>query len=123
LPRIVGLEAARRAIRSQGDVRLRRPARVVELLPEPSIAAGKTGHGFRELLGSVDDGQLVVVVQDAHRHSELRTKATALLEGKPDAVLVEVGLPVWQPAGVPFVATHGRGRVNLEAAAELLLSQ
>jgi beta-N-acetylhexosaminidase len=123
VPRIVGLEAARRAVRAEGEVQLNRPARVVELLPEPSIAAGAADHGLGELLGSTEDGQLVVVVQDAHRHPELRSEATRLLEQAPDAVLVETGVPEWRPSGVAFLATHGRGRVNLEAAAELLLGQ
>ena len=107
--------------------RLRRPARVVELLPEPSIAAGEAMHGLGSLLDPGDeasgDAQLVVVVQDAHRHPRLRSQAAELLASAPDAVLVEVGLPEWRPAGALYVATHGRGRVNLEAAAELLQSQ
>ena len=120
VPRIVGLEAARRAIRSEGEVALRRRARVVELLPEPSIAAGEARHGLASLLGSADDGQLVVVVQDAHRHPLQRRQAEELLASEPDAVLVELGVPEWRPPTSGYVATHGRGRVNLEAAAELL---
>lgn len=136
VPRIVGLEAARRAVRAEGEVRLNRPALVVELLPEPSIAAGPAGHGLDSLLESAEvvrpsedvplalpehhDRQLVVVVQDAHRHPWQQAAVGSLLERAPDAVVVEVGVPVWGPAAAGYVATHGRGRVNLEAAAELL---
>jgi beta-N-acetylhexosaminidase len=138
-PRGIGLTAARRALRSEGDVALTRPALVVELQPEASIAAGDANHGLADTLGSAEvvrlsdapldarslleqhfDRQLVVVVRDAHRHTWERVAAQVLLEAAPDAVLVEVGVPVWQPDGANYVATHGLGRVNLEAAAELL---
>jgi beta-N-acetylhexosaminidase len=131
----VGLEAARRALVSQGETTLTRPPLVVELLPEASIAAGAANHGLADALDSavvvqLDDArslpaehadrQLVVVVQDAHRHAREREAAQALLETAPDAILVDVGVPVWRPDGVNYLATHGLGRVNLEAAAELL---
>ncbi len=129
--RDVGLDAARRALVSEGDVALSRPPLVVELLPEASIAAGAANHGLADVLDSavrVRPGdaaehpgrQLVVVVQDAHRHTGERETAQALLEEAPDGVLVEVGVPVWRPDGANYLATLGLGRVNLEAAAELL---
>jgi hypothetical protein len=35
--------------------------------------------------------------------------------------MVETGVPVWHPPAAPaYVATHGDGRANLEAAAERL---
>ncbi len=134
---IVGLQAARRALLADGDVGLKRRALVVELLPEPSIAAGPTGHGIADLLGAEvarlgddedasafaaahQESQLVVVVQDAHRHPWQQDAARTILDRAGDAVLVEIGLPLWQPDGVSYLATRGRGRVNLEAAAELL---
>jgi beta-glucosidase-like glycosyl hydrolase len=135
----VGLEAARRAIRVDGEVVLSRPALVVELLPKASIAAGEANHGLgeilpsatvvrlrdapldpRSLLAGYPACQLVVVVQDAHRHTWQRVAAKGLLEAAPDGVLVEVGVPEWRPNGANYLATHGLGRVNLEAAAERL---
>jgi beta-N-acetylhexosaminidase len=132
----VGLEAARRALVSQGDTTLTRPPLMVELLPEASIAAGAANHGLADALDSAllvrlgddprrlsaehPDRQLVVVVQDAHRHAGEREVAQILLEAAPDGILVEVGVPVWRPEGANYVATNGLGRVNLEAAAELL---
>jgi beta-N-acetylhexosaminidase len=132
VPRIVGLEAARRAVRAEGDLRLSREALVVELLPEPSIAAGPAGHGLAAALGAetvslgpddpavTDERRLVVVVQDAHRHPWQQSAAEAILDAARDAILVELGVPLWRPHGVPYLATYGRGRVNLEAAAEVL---
>jgi beta-N-acetylhexosaminidase len=128
----IGLEAARRALVSQGDTALTRPPLVVELLPEASIAAGAANHGLADALDSavrvrLDDvpadhagRQLVLVVQDAHRHAREREAAQALLGAAPDSILVEVGVPVWRPESANYVATNGLGRVNLQAAAELL---
>jgi beta-N-acetylhexosaminidase len=137
--RDVGVEVARRALAVDGDVRLRRPPLVVELIPEASIAAGNANHGLadalesamvvrlndapldaRNLVADNFDRQLVVVARDAHRYAWQRVATEALLEAAPDGVLVEVGVPVWRPGGFGYIATHGQGRVNLEAAAELL---
>jgi beta-N-acetylhexosaminidase len=135
----IGLAAARRALVSQGDVALSRRPLVVELRPKASIAAGPASHGLADALDSAEvvvlhdapldprsvvadhfGRQLVVVVRDAHRHPWQQVAAHALLEAAPDAVLVEVGVSVWRPDGSNYVATQGLGRVNLEAAAELL---
>jgi beta-N-acetylhexosaminidase len=135
----VGLEAARRALEVSGDVVLRRPPLVIELVSEASIAAGRANHGLadaldvtdvirlhgepldaRTLMGDHFGRQLVVVMRDAHRHTWQRVAAETFLEAAPDAVFVEVGVPLWRPDGAGYVATHGAGRVNLVAAAERL---
>jgi beta-N-acetylhexosaminidase len=124
----VGAEAARRALRVEGDPAGRNPL-VVELRPEPTIAAGPAGHGLGELLGAETvrlhegdrlplldaDRPLVLVLRDAHRHPWQRELVI------PGAIVVETGVPGWRPDRVrAFVATHGPGRANLRAAAELL---
>ena len=125
----IGAEAARRALLVEGDVALSGPALVVELLAEPSIAAGPAQHGLADFLpgatvaslenAAVARGRpLVLVLRDAHRHAWQREAVESL----PGAMVVETGLPLWRPANAAgFVATHGFGRVNLEAAAERLL--
>jgi beta-N-acetylhexosaminidase len=144
--RSVGLDAARRAVRASGAPGLARAAFVVELWPTPSIAAGPAGVGLGtalaermpgtasiDLVGSPSDGadvlvaarrpdrQLVLVLRDAHRHEWERETAEALLATTHDAVVVELGLPLWQPrGGVGYIATHGAGRANVTAAAEVL---
>jgi len=137
----VGLEAARRSLRVVGQVALSRPPLVVELVPEVSIAAGRANHGLGDVLAATDvvrlhgepldarsiveehfGCQVVVVMRDAHRHTWERVAAETFLDAAPDAVLVEVGIPGWHPVGASYVATHGAGRVNLEAAAERLLA-
>ncbi|MET0608857.1 MAG: glycoside hydrolase family 3 protein, partial [Gaiellaceae bacterium] len=125
--REAGLEAARRALRVEGDPSLDREPLVVELWPEATIAAGEAHHGLGEILGaetirlregeplpSLGDGA-VFVVRDAHRHAWQRALVPQ------GAVVVETGLPGWRPPGArAYVATYGAGRANLEAAAELL---
>ena len=131
----IGLEAARRALHVEGSVELTRPALVVELVPEATIAAGPAGHTFGEILAARRPGtehfvihhptelprgnrQLVVVIRDAHRHEWERVVAQSLAEG---AVVVDVGVPVWRPDGAAgTVTTFGAGRANLLAAAERL---
>jgi beta-N-acetylhexosaminidase len=138
-PRGIGLDAARRALLVEGEVALRKPPLVVELSPEASIAAGNANHGLGDVLRSATvirlnqapadartllerhaEQQLVVVMRDAHRHTWQHVAAKALLEAAPDGVVVEVGVPAWRPDGTRYLATHGTGRVNLEAAAERL---
>ena len=63
----------------------------------------------------------MIVLRDAHRHEWARRKAEELLEAAPDAIVLETGIPLWRPRkAVGYIATHGSGRVNLEAAAEVL---
>lgn len=117
----VGREAARRALRVEGDVRVEGGARVVELLPEPNMAAGPAEHSLARLLDASSDGRVVVALRDAHRHEWAREQTERLLQEHPDAVVIETGLPYWRPAGARgYVATHGAGRANLEAAARAL---
>jgi beta-N-acetylhexosaminidase len=120
--REAGAEAARRALRVEGDVKLTGEPLFLELRPEATIAAGEAQHGLGgiqvregEQLPPLDDlGRVVVVVRDAHRHAWQR-------ELVPDgAVVVETGVPAWRPpTRRGWVATYGGGRANLAAAAEL----
>ena len=68
--------------------------------------------------------QLVLVVRDPGRFAWVEAAASSLLARTTDAIVVDVGLPGWSPeqpvAGV--VTTRGAGRVNYEAAVELLLA-
>jgi beta-N-acetylhexosaminidase len=135
--RDAGLAAARLAVRAEGDVKLDRPAVVIELVPEPSIAAGPSSHGLGDVLPGVEtfrmeaesalapiaSGHPVLVVRDAHRHAWERDVVDRVLAEHPDAVVVEVGIPEWRPRSRGYIATYGSGRANLLAAAELLGGQ
>jgi beta-N-acetylhexosaminidase len=142
--RETGREAARRAVHSEGDTQLRRPALVVELVPEVGIAAGRLsqlpGEWFQSAVPDADvrrfdegnldldltlDGrQLVVIARDAHRHAWEREAIDALTARADDAIVIEIGLPHWRPSGAAgVVATYGAARVNIEVAAAVLADQ
>jgi len=136
----VGLAAARRAVRTSGPrAALSRPL-IIEVEPRENIAAGRFGWGLgpwapagsvrRVLAGDGDAAvilaaaagrSLVAVVRDAHRDANTRSLVSTLLAARPDTVLVEMGLPHWQPPeGISYLATYGASRASAQAAAELL---
>ena len=127
--RDAGAEAARRALRVEGDPRTGPGALVIECRPAATIAAGESGRGLADLLPAAEvvplrEGEplpepagrrLVLVVRDAHRHAWQRDLF------RPGAIVVETGFPVWRPEGADtYVVTHGAARVNLVALAERL---
>jgi beta-N-acetylhexosaminidase len=141
----IGVEAARRALRVRGDVALDGAPLVVELEPPPMVAAGPAAHtlgseigarrpatdvvslheGTRDLSAlarSAEGRPLVLVLRDAARHPWQRDTASGLIQLRPDAVVVETGLPGWTPRGATaYIETFGAGRVSLSAAADLLV--
>jgi beta-N-acetylhexosaminidase len=131
----VGAVAAARALLVEGDVRAGETPLVVELVPEPGMAAGRAEHGLGAFLpgarvvriptwpADVDAAgrRLVVVAKDAGRHAWQREAIAALVARDPHAVVVETGLENGRPDGAAgYLATRGAGGVNLEAAAVLL---
>jgi beta-N-acetylhexosaminidase len=123
---------------------LREPL-VVEVVPPDNVAAGAVPWGLgsfvppaslrRVSTGSMADGlaasvsallaeaagrSVVIVVRDAHRHPAAAAATAAILAARPDAVVVEMGLPVWRPAGGVYLATFGAARTSSRAAAEVL---
>jgi beta-N-acetylhexosaminidase len=142
----VGLTAARRAVRVTGRPArpLSRPV-LVEVVPPASIVVGSVpwglaawvpadsivrvaaGSATSDLAAAADAGlaaaegrPLVIVVRDAHRYPGARDLVTRLLAARPDAVVVEMGLPIWRPPGGGYVATYGAARSSGLAAAEIL---
>ena len=136
----VGLAAARRAVRVSGPrAALSRPL-IIEVEPLENIAAGRFRWGLDPwapagsvrrvnardgqaavILAAADGRSLVAVVRDAHRDANTRALVSTLLAGRPDTVLVEMGLPRWQPPdGTSYLATYGASRASAQAAAELL---
>ena len=133
----LGLAAARRGLRSAGDVRLGPGApAVVRLDPAPTIAVGRSVWGLGGLLpGATElvvgpddplpavpaDRALVVVARDATRVGWVGRAVTELLGRRPDAVVVEMGLPGPVPPARGWIATGGASAASARAAAELLL--
>jgi beta-glucosidase-like glycosyl hydrolase len=135
--RAVGLEAARRAIRVTGMPSAGPDAVVVEVQPPSNIAVGPVPWGLRPwapgavpvdaetadadaLLASAIGRPLVIVVRDAHRHPAHRALVSSLVAARPDAVVVEMGLPVWRPESSSYVATYGATHAMAQAAAEVI---
>ena len=128
----IGLEAARRGLSVFGDVHVRDHAAVMRFHSAPSIAAGEVPWGgmaaalFRrgvEVGKDVEQpgASLVLVVRDLHRHANQRKAVEALLARRPDAIVVEMGVPSCRPRGASsYIATHGSARVCAEAAAEVM---
>jgi beta-N-acetylhexosaminidase len=134
------MQAARRAIRVVGPrPRPLRGALVVELRPRPNVAAGEPGYGVGDALAERDpattvialregeplpgDGRgrpLVAVARDAARHPWQERALDALARARPDAVVVEVGLPGAARRSGTLILTHGGSRVSCRAVAELL---
>jgi len=141
----VGLAAARRAVRVTGTpARLEQPF-VVQLEPPENMAVGTVPWGLgawlpaddirhlstaipaselpevaSRLVAEAAGRSLVIVVRDAHRHSTASDFVQALLATRPDAIVVEMGLPVWQPTAASYLASYGAGRSNARAVAEIL---
>ena len=142
--RNVGLAAARKALRVDGNVRVADDVVVLQLTPHSSMASGVIPWGVAEPLagrgaqvtrfehrdGPVDlvpivrkavGRSLVLTVRNLHRHEWQQQAAAALLAARPDAVVVEMGLPACRPAGASaYIATSGAARVCGVAAAEVM---
>ena len=137
----IGLAAARLAITATGPVRLPAGAApaLVELHPEPNIAVGVTAWGLAAALpaalpgtevhqlGPDDkvpdlpaDQPLVVVTRDAARVDWQRALLADLLDRRPDAIVVEMGLPGPPPPAAGYLVTHGAAAASTQAAVEAL---
>ena len=91
----------------------------------PVIPDG-TAAQVEAVLSAAAGSPLLIVVRDAHRHPAAQRAIGRLRAARPDAVVVEMGLPAWQPttpdhspAGA-YLATFGATRASGQAAAELL---
>jgi beta-N-acetylhexosaminidase len=123
----VGLAAARRALIAVGRVEVGDDAQVMRLESPVSIAAGNVPWGVEAELAArgvkigASGRSLVVLVRDLHRHPEHRERVEALLAERPDAIVVEMGLPLCRPhASRAYIATHGASRASAIAAAEVM---
>ena len=104
-------------------------------MPQANIAAGEFVHGLADLwpgaLGIRLDGStrdpaallpagdrpLVIVARDALRHEWQQAVIWELLTLRPDAIVIETGIPGGTDAAIE---TYGGARANLEAARDVL---
>jgi beta-N-acetylhexosaminidase len=135
-----GLEAARRAVRTGTLPPPLRGAHVVDLFPAPHPALNWGGEDLLTELRAIDPtatgtalnaepadpaalvdtilregAPLVVATSDAGLYPWQARLRDELVARRPDAVLVDSGLP---EGGT--LCSYGRGRVNLRAVAEVL---
>ena len=71
------------------------------------------------ILAGAGDRPLVLVVRDVHRHPWLADALRRTLAVRPDAIVVEMGVPVMVSGGV-HLATYGATRACGQAAAEII---
>lgn len=71
------------------------------------------------VLAGAGDRPLVLVVRDVHRHAWVAETLDAVLARRPDAIVVEMGIPVAVTGGA-HIATHGATRALGRAAAEII---
>ena len=137
----VGLAAARRAIRVHGSPGQLTNPLLAEIVPPSNIAVGTVPWGLstwvppddirristadapgaaQTVLAAASDRPLILVVRDAHRYPVAQEVVRAVLAVRPDAVIVEMGLPVWHPPAEAYIATFGATRASSQAAAQLL---
>ncbi|WFE28983.1 glycoside hydrolase family 3 protein [Solwaraspora sp. WMMD791] len=85
-------------------------------------AAGVPASRLAAALAAARDRTVVLVVRDLHRHQWMATAVEQVLAVRPEAVVVEMGVPV-RVVGGTHLATYGASRANAEAAAELLVGR
>lgn len=94
------------------------------LLPGTAVtrlsAAEATGPALERLLLELGRRPLVLVVRDVHRHAWQGEAARHLLSARPDAIVVEMGLPERSDLGAVHIATYGSAGVCGQAAAEVI---
>jgi beta-N-acetylhexosaminidase len=141
----IGLAAARRALAVDGSLPALHNPLVIQFVPPSNLAVGDVPWGLRpwltdgsyrevstgtpaaelpglvvRLLAEASGRSLVVVVRDAHRHPVAANAVSRLVAARPDAVVLEMGLPAWRPAAGRYLASYGAAYFNAQAAAEVL---
>jgi beta-N-acetylhexosaminidase len=86
------------------------------------VPTGDADHALSDALAAATGKPLVVVVRDAHRVPTTRQRLGTVLATRPDAVVVGIGTGADRPlAAGRYLGTRGGARVNLSAAADLLV--
>ena len=138
----LGLAAATAALRASGAPDrpvLRSAPLVIEMAAEQTRAVGRPtplglGRALAEILPGTERAEVtegdplpalprtrpvVLTVRDAHRHPWMRRLLAEAVRERPDAVVVETGVP-GPPIGALYLATHGDSTASARAAARWL---
>jgi beta-N-acetylhexosaminidase len=81
------------------------------------------GTEAESLLAEAVDRPLVLVVRNAHRWPDAALWFRELIARRPDAVVVEMGLPGRNPGAAAYLTTCGSAKVCAQAAAEALTAR
>ncbi|WP_051966679.1 glycoside hydrolase family 3 protein [Kitasatospora mediocidica] len=106
-----------------GMLAARFPGTRSESIGPEAARAGELDALVARVLAGAEGRRLVLVVRDAHRHDWMAAALRPLLAARPDAAVVEMGVPQAQPVGALHIATHGAARVCGLAAVEVLTGQ
>jgi beta-N-acetylhexosaminidase len=128
---VTGLAVARHAVKvlraEEGALPLKAAPHVIEVELPRSLAdrlaevlPGTTRAPLTETADLPPDRPLVIVVRGIQRSPEHLEHVTRLTEQRPDAIVVDLGVPHTDPGGAAWLAGHGISRVSLQAVAELL---
>jgi beta-N-acetylhexosaminidase len=141
----IGLRAAVRGLGMERTPKIGQDPVVVQFRASSNIAVGSVPWGVTdqlaelgaapttfefdqppvpsdEVLRTAAGRSLVIVVRNLHRHPWQLEAVERLVAARPDAVLVEMGLPALRPEGVhAWVRTHGASRASGLAVAQALL--
>ncbi len=97
-----------------------RPGSVHRISTTPDRVGLELRAEARALLADASGLPLIVVVRDAHRYPVAQDLVRLVLAARPDAIIVEMGLPVWHPPAEVYLATFGATKVSSAAAAQVL---
>ncbi|GAA2942683.1 glycoside hydrolase family 3 protein [Streptomyces enissocaesilis] len=103
-----------------GPLRDLRPGTTSVRIGESELAE-EEGLLDRVALAPATGRALVVVVRDAARYRWMSQALAVLVRRRPDALVVEMGVPAGDRPGAVHLATHGATRVSGIAAAEVLV--
>jgi beta-N-acetylhexosaminidase len=139
---LVGLAAASRALRIEGDVPISPGGHIIECRPDANLAIGTTGWGLVAGLGATGwfgqqlhpdqqpdcseiaqlPGSLVVVVRDAARDDWQQSVINNCAHARPDVIVVEMGWPSPLPISVTQrICTFGASRACSTAVLQRLI--
>ncbi len=139
---LLGLAAASRALRLEGDVPISPRGHIIECRPDANLAIGTTGWGLVGELGGTGwfgqqlhpgqqpngsdiaqlPGPLVVVVRNAARDDWQQSVINNCAQARPDIIVVEMGWPAPLPAAVTHrICTFGASRACSTAVLQRLI--
>ncbi|WP_433081042.1 glycoside hydrolase family 3 N-terminal domain-containing protein [Dactylosporangium sp. CA-052675] len=94
-------------------------APLAELVPATTGVRLSSSEGLPDALEASGDRPLVLVARDPHRYAWMTQSLKGALSARPDAVVVEMGVPA-SPLGDVHIATFGATAAAGRAVAELL---